>query len=75
MRLSRSEAVRREYIQQISDQRKKNQDQMRMSKGFNQQIDDMEKSQEDILKIRNRESNRQLKSSLRILKLKLKMSQ
>ncbi|MEE2743445.1 MAG: hypothetical protein VYD54_06020 [Bdellovibrionota bacterium] len=61
MRLSKSEAIRREYVKQMSDQRKRNHEQMRVMKnGYKQQLTDMQKSREDILKIRNRENSRQM---------------
>lgn len=61
MRLSKSEAIRREYVKQMSTQRKRNHEQMRVMKnGYKQQLTDMQKSREDILKIRNRENSRQM---------------
>ena len=42
-----------------------------MKKGFSQQIDDMKKSREDILKIRNRESTRQMEELVKNYETKI----
>jgi len=61
MRLSKSEAVRRDFIKQLSGQRKRSSEQMRVMKnGYKQQIDDMKKSKENILDIKSKENTRQV---------------